>query len=329
MGLADMTKNTNGLVVALAAVAGAVIYGLGLYFLTADMFPNAGMIVAAFLFGVPIATCSLATLIADWNTPKNNLRPFQITLVIVSSQLVAGVIALREGGVCMIMAAPLFYAAGLAGAALARVFLRMRGGRALCLTLVVLPLVALPSERGAHYPTRQAEVITVVKIAAPPETVWRHTVSIPEIDPRALPATFSHAVAGAPRPVRAILDGHGVGAVRKLTWTNGVHFEEHVTRWTADRALAWDFRFGPDSIPVAVERHIDVQSQYLNLESGDYQLEPLAGGRTRLTLRTRYRLTTPINGYCKMWGDIFLNDFHRVVLAIIRQRAEADATAAT
>src|SRR5690606_9354543 len=113
----------------------------------------------------------------------------------------------------------------------------------------------------------------------------------------------------------------GIGAVRHLQWSQGVRFQEIVTAWEDDRYLAWDFSFGPQSIPAAVEAHIDVDSDYLKIASGDYLLEPLSDGGTRLTLTTRYTIATPINAYCDFWGRIFLNDFHGAVLQVIRNRA--------
>ncbi len=115
--------------------------------------------------------------------------------------------------------------------------------------------------------------------------------------------------------------------MRQLQWTRGVNFQEIVTRWEENRLLAWDFRFGPGSIPPEVEAHIKVDSTYLKLAQGDYRLEPLANGHTRLTLTTRYRIATPIDFYCDLWGRLFLNDFHGVVLRVIRDRSEKIAHA--
>ncbi len=71
-----------------------------------------------------------------------------------------------------------------------------------------------------------------------------------------------------------------------------------------------------------MEAHIKVDSTYLKLAQGDYRLEPLTNGHTRLTLTTHYQIATPIDFYCDLWGKLFLNDFHGVVLKVIRDRSE-------
>ncbi|MNN83060.1 hypothetical protein D3C81_2000660 [compost metagenome] len=70
-----------------------------------------------------------------------------------------------------------------------------------------------------------------------------------------------------------------------------------------------------------------MNSDYLKLANGDYRLESLPNGHTRLTLTTRYQIATPINFYCDLWGKVFLNDFHGVVLKVIRDRSERIAAA--
>lgn len=193
--------------------------------------------------------------------------------------------------------------------------------------VIALPLMFYPFEPLLQYEPHEGAVTTVIDIAASPEVVWQQTAEIRHVRPDELSWTFSHGIVGVPQPVDARLEGEGVGAVRQLEWTRGVKFQEIVTRWEENRLLARDFRFGTDSIPAAVEAHINVDSSYLKLTNGDYHLEALPNGHTRLTLTTRYRIATPINFYCDLWGKVFLNDFHGVVLKVIRDRSQRIAAA--
>ena len=52
-------------------------------------------------------------------------------------------------------------------------------------------------------------------------------------------------------------------------------------------------------------------------------LQPLANGRTRVTLHTDYRIRTPLNAYAAVWGELFLGDLEDNLLALIAQRAES------
>ncbi|MDR6289895.1 MULTISPECIES: hypothetical protein [Inquilinus] len=313
------------------AVPMAVVYALVLCLLAEAIDWEVGgggamMLVVAFLFGVPAAATSVAVMIAD---PRGQMRGGRHALIgfyVTSVFLFAAVVLLREGGICVIMAAPLFYLASIVGGLITGLLLRRTRGRATALVLVLAPVLGMPLEAGTSYPERTGSVITVVEIAAPPEAVWRNTVAIPDIRPRELSWTFSHAIVGVPRPEDARLEGEGVGAVRYLHWGGGIHFQEWITAWDLNRSLAWTFHFAPDSIPAAVEGHIRVNSPYLKLTGGHYTLDPLPGGRTRLTLQTDYWIATPINAYCAWWGDVFLTDFHRIVLGVIKERSERAAS---
>jgi hypothetical protein len=313
------------------AVPMAVVYALVLCLLAEAVDWEVGgggamMLVVAFLFGVPAAATSVAVMIAD---PRGQMRGGRHALIgfyVTSVFLFAAVVLLSEGGICVIMAAPLFYLASIVGALVTGLLLRRTRGRAAALVLVLAPVLGMPLEAGTAYPERTGSVTTVIEIAAPPEAVWRNTVAIPDIRPQELGWTFSHAIVGVPRPEDARLEGEGVGAVRFLRWGQGIHFEEHITAWDLDRSLAWTFQFAPDSIPAAVEGHIRVNSPYLKLTGGHYTLDPLPGGRTRLTLQTDYWIATPINAYCAWWGDVFLTDFHRIVLGVIKERSERAAS---
>ena len=54
-------------------------------------------------------------------------------------------------------------------------------------------------------------------------------------------------------------------------------------------------------------------------------IEATADGGSDLILTTRYWIRTPMNGYAAWWGGVFLGDFHRNVLGVIKNRAEAAA----
>ena len=191
--------------------------------------------------------------------------------------------------------------------------------------MIALPLLVLPLEPHLSHPDHYGSVTSVVEIDASPAAVWQHTVEIPEIARDELPFSISHDIIGVPRPQNAALEGSGPGAVRHLRWSKGVRFQEIVTAWEQDRYLAWDFHFDQDAIPASVEGHIDIDSPYLRISNGSYTLEPLPGGRTRLTLTTEYRIATPINAYCDWWGQVFLGDFHGAVLHVIKHRSETTA----
>lgn len=274
---------------------------------------------------MPMAIASVFSAIAD---PQGQ-RPlwFHVKCVVIVILVLLGlsVILFREGGICVAMAAPFFFIGGILGSILTVLVLRHQSTRKLPPLMIVLPLLLAPLETYFTYEMVDRQFTSVIEIDASPADIWAETVEIRNIAPAERQRTFSHDVVGVPKPVDARMEGQGVGAVRQLQWTDGVRFQEVVTEWDENRRLAWDFRFAPDSIPDHVEAHIDVDSSYLKLARGEYVLEPLADGRTRLTLTTHYRMATPINAYCQLWGSVFLNDFHSTVLKVIKARVEGRA----
>ncbi|HWT63336.1 MAG TPA: SRPBCC family protein [Ochrobactrum sp.] len=309
------------------AVPVAVAYGLLLYLLIWVNTAREWMPFIGGLMLLPMAISSLASSLSDPRAEKGLWRHVRMGWMIIGGLVVVSMAAFREGGICVVMASPFFCVFSALGSwATLSLIRRFRTPRSTML-VIALPLLFYPLEPLLKYEPHDGAVTTIIDIAAPPEVVWQQTAEIRNVRQDELSWTFSHGIVGVPQPVDARLEGTGVGAVRQLEWTRGVKFQEIVTRWEENKLLAWDFRFLPDSIPAAVEAHIDVNSDYLKLANGDYRLEALPNGQTRLTLTTRYQIATPINFYCDLWGKVFLNDFHGVVLKVIRDRSERIAAA--
>ncbi|QWK77263.1 SRPBCC family protein [Ochrobactrum sp. BTU1] len=309
------------------AVPVAVAYGLTLYVLIWVNSAREWMPFIAGLMLLPMAISSLASSLSDPRAEKGLWRHVRMSWMIIGGLIVVSMALFREGGICVIMAAPFFGVFSAVGSWLTLSLIRRFRTPRSTMLVIALPLMFYPFEPLLQYEPHEGAVTTVIDIAASPEVVWQQTAEIRHVLPDELSWTFSHGIVGVPQPVDARLEGEGVGAVRQLEWTRGVKFQEIVTRWEENRLLAWDFRFGTDSIPAAVEAHINVDSSYLKLTNGDYHLEALPNGHTRLTLTTRYRIATPINFYCDLWGKVFLNDFHGVVLKVIRDRSQRIAAA--
>jgi len=304
------------------AVIVALIYALLLYGLIwTDK--NSGLPFVGGLVLMPMAISSLATSIADPRGKSTAWRQIKLGWMVIGIGLALTVLFFNESIICVVMGLPIFALASCLGSLLTLTLIRKFRSPGRATFLIVLPLVGLPIEPHLIYADHLSDITTVIEIAAPAEAVWRNTVEIRNIDPSELKFTFSHGVLGMPQPQDALLTDEGTSAVRHLKWTKNIRFEEVITGWETNRFLSWNFRFSPDSIPSAIEGHIDVNSTYLTLTNGDYRLEPLANGNTRLTLTSRYRIRTPINAYCDLWGRIFFKDFHSVVLNVIKDRSEA------
>lgn len=317
----------------LLALVVVVIYGLAIYAISwlpdgAGKDDDSALVLISGVLLLAAGSGSLMTVLVDPRGEKSLGKLLGYVGIALAVVTVLTVIVFAEGIVCIIMAVPILVPGMAIGMVAAKASLRAWQNRYGAFMVVALPLLVLPLEIRVDWPDYQGFVTTEVIIAAPADTVWAETVEIRDIDPKALRFTPSHSLMFFPRPLDAQLDRHGPGATRYLKWTGGVHFREHITEWDQNRRLGWTFGFDPDSIPAEIDSHLRPDAEASKLLSGEYVLEPMADGRTRLVLTTHYQVSLPWNGYGRFWADLLLNDFHSVVLDVVKQRAEAAAVVA-
>ncbi|MBA4490509.1 SRPBCC family protein [Paracoccus sp. S1E-3] len=312
----------------LLALAVAVIYGLAIYAIAWLPRGDGAMVVISGAFLLAAGVGSLMTVLVD---PRGERSFGQLLGYAAVALLIVAILTIMlfiEGIICIIMAIPILLPGVSIGIAFAQIVLGWWQNRYGAFMMAALPLLVLPLEVRMDWPDYQGFVSTEIVIAAPPETVWANTVEIRDIDPATLRFTPSHGLMFFPRPLDARLDRAGAGATRSLEWTGGIRFREHINVWEENRRLGWTFGFDPHSIPAEIDSHLRPDTEASELLRGDYVLEPLADGRTRLVLTTYYKVSLPWNGYGRIWANRLLTDFHSVVLDVVRQRSEAAAQVA-
>ena len=235
----------------------------------------------------------------------------------------------NEGAICIAMVLPLWLPAAVGGALAnrwnARRTRRARERDLLSVGWVVLPLSILLIERGQPPAWQERLVTRQAVVSATPEQLWPAVLSIPTIAATEGRATLTHDALGVPRPREAMLVRRGGRLVRSARWGSELRFDEIVTRIEPHSTLAWRFAFGDDSVQRYTDRHIAPDGPMLKILGGSYRLQPLAGGRSLLTLETRYRMRSPLAPYLAWWGERLLGDVQDNILAIVEQRAESSA----
>jgi hypothetical protein len=211
-----------------AAMLGISVYGFGLYG-------------ATLFFGTPLLMGASAGFFYNCPHPQS----WRGTMVVVSLlMMVAGGVLLLfalEGVICLVMAAPLVFPLGMIGGALGKA---IADSTETSIRQTIVVLLALPLLAGAealYHPAPEYVVVSTVEIDAPPETVWRHVVEFPDL-PEPDEWYFK---AGVSCPLRARIEGRGVGAVRYCEFTTGA-FVEPITVWDEPRRLAFDVTEQPD-----------------------------------------------------------------------------------
>jgi uncharacterized membrane protein YhaH (DUF805 family) len=269
--------------------------------------------------GVPFTIGYISSYIYNYR----HARPpgESVVLALASVTIAAGAMILfaLEGLICIAMALPIAWAVAWPGAVLGRIVARRGLHAAGASMALIVPLYLGVEPRNT--PSTH-EVTTVVEIAAPPDVVWRHVVTFPDL-PRPTELLFR---AGVAAPMRAHIEGHGVGAIRYCDFTTG-SFVEPITTWDENRRLAFDIT---SQAPPMTELspyagvhppHVD---GYFRATHGEFRLSPLPGGGTLLEGRTDYVVDMFPQTYWKVPARAIVTAIHARVLHHIQTLAEEE-----
>lgn len=230
-----------------------------------------------------------------------------------------------EGLVCLVMASPIMYLATTLGAIVGFLIAMSttQGGH----LSIALPILFCGLLADAWlYREQQYEVLTAIEIAADPHEVWPVVVAFPDIE-RKPHGIFAWGVA---YPLRARIEGDGIGAIRYCEFSTG-DFVEPITTWNEPFHLAFNVIEQPDPLKeFSFFEHIHPPhlDGYLRSHRGEFRLVPLEPGRMRLEGRTWYSIRMNPQGYWRMWADGIIHRIHLRVLDHIRETVE-EQTAST
>ena len=249
--------------------------------------------------------------------------------VAAAMTLIGGVILilcgmLMEGIVCVVMAAPFGAALAFLGVVAGYFLARTKNADGTLQSAAWLAIVAIVALEGWNPPAPlEATTASVVVIDAPAERVWAELHDI-----RDLPAADENFLFrfGIAHPTGTATDGQGVGAARLCKLSTG-DMPEIVTVWKPGRELRFKVLSTPPSMRETgfFGRTIDtthIHSAYASLEGG-FKLEPLPGGRTRLTGESHYLLNIAPASYWNLWTEGIVHMVQRRVLEHVKTRAEA------
>jgi hypothetical protein len=164
------------------------------------------------------------------------------------------------------------------------------------------------------------EMRSSIVIDAPPDAVWPHVIAFPEIPP---PDEWMFR-AGVAFPVRAHIDGAGVGAVRYCVFSTGA-FVEPITHWEPGHRLSFDVVESPAPLR-ELSPYRDLAPPhlhgYLRPRRGEFRLVDLGDGRTQLEGSTWYELEMGPEAYWRIFSNAIIHRIHHRVLQHIKHEVE-------
>lgn len=247
---------------------------------------------------------------------KRDVRAWLVSVFVLMAALV---MFAYEGLFCIAMAAPMWLGIGALGLVFGRAlhgFVRfvVPGG------LLSLPLLHL-GERLTAPPSTVYEATTEVVVQASPQQVWDHLVTFDRLQP---PQEWWFR-AGIAFPVHATIEGRGVGAVRKCSFSTG-DFVEPIEVWDEPRLLRFTVEQCPPPMFEWNPLHDHVDAAHLHgsfaAKRGQFELVPLPDGSTLLRGTTWYVHGLHPEGYWRVFSDWLVHSIHRRVLHHIRDAAE-------
>jgi uncharacterized membrane protein YhaH (DUF805 family) len=310
------------------AIFASLLIGLAMVFVSVFVANTYG---ASLFIATPLVMGATAGFIHNRRVARSFGSTLGVAFWSVTIPGIALLIFALEGAICLVMAAPIVLPLGLMGGMIGKAIADCSINRAAAgrttrpgseLILVILALPALAGAETLYRPSSLREVETAVEIAAPPERVWRHVVSFPELAP---PREW-YFRAGIACPTSAWIDGTEVGAVRHCVFSTG-EFVEPITTWDEPRHLAFDVTEQPDpmrELSPFGEIHPPHLDGNMRSRRGEFRLIALPTGRTRLEGRTWYELEMFPQGYWTLISDAIVHRIHRRVLDHIQSLCETE-----
>jgi len=228
---------------------------------------------AALFVGLPTILAIGLTL-----TPKAKSATGMVVKGTTIGLLLSGIV-LGEGFVCILMAAPLFYAIGIAiGLVTDRARRRERGNRLNVSVVLVFVVLSLEGVWPLTSPDTSASATSVRVIQATSEQVGQELSSPPRFDKARLPLYLR---GGFPFPVSATGSGIGVGSRREVAFSMGGAMTYPVTFEVVESRPGYvRFRCLSDSSPI---------HNWLAWETAEVSWADAGNGRQAVTWKLSYR----------------------------------------
>lgn len=271
---------------------------------------------------LPILVGLLASLLLESDKERSFVDSFQTGLLAIGFSILPMLLFGVEGLVCLAMALPLGAIGVAIGVSIGRAINSAKWAAQRRNKLLVSVAVLAPFALGvdawlpAHF--QGHEVSTEFIIDAPSDRVWPLINNLSSIDNSRdwlLDLGFAH-------PTKTQTSGSGVGASRICRLTTG-DMNEVIDGWEPNRLLRFHVLNTPACM-VEMNPFGEVNSAHLTgyyrCVAGEFRLEPLPGGRTRIVATSWYEHRFGPSWYWTLWTDTIVHRVHMSVFLEIQAR---------
>lgn len=275
-----------------------------------------------YLFIIPTILGIIPLMFADNDKLKSYKKIIFIPWLTVTTFFLTMFLFGIEDFICLLILAAPYFILGTIGALIYRIVqINRQKSKGKLLVLVLLPFMFAPLEESLIIPSDTYNVTSEVIINETPENIWNNIVEVQKIDSKEYNSGFFNSI-GIPRPLSASVDKKELGGQRIGNFEGGLMFIETITIYEENKKVSFDIKIDPTTIRQKVfDQHV-LNGNYFKFVDATYVLTELKNGQVKLTLSSRYRLTSTINFYSKFWGDIILTDFQDRLLKVIKNRCD-------
>ncbi|MEM1294461.1 MAG: SRPBCC family protein, partial [Verrucomicrobiota bacterium] len=277
-----------------------------------------------------IGTPFVVGMVTGYQTNRKEPRSAKSSVWVATLAILLGGATLLlfalEGIICVLMAGIPAIVLAIGGALIGHAIAHHARSKASVTNQLASLILFLPLFAGIETLDRNTtvyEVETAVEINAPPLEVWPNVIDFPDLPPPPRIVQWS----GIAYPMRARLEGEGVGAIRHCEFSTGA-FVEPITVWEPGRRLAFDVTSQPHPLQEWSPYH-DIHPPHLDgyfrSIRGEFRFIELPNNRTRLEGSTWYEIDIAPAGYWSLISDLVIHRIHLQVLDHVKREAERAA----
>lgn len=277
---------------------------------------------APLFLGLPFLMGFLSSLLYGVHEPRTIKECLAISFLAIWITAIALVAFLIEGMLCIAALFPIACGCCLIGACVGYGVQRLPPSRR---NYIQSPLMCgLALLCGATLPVDNSRTLssqTTIQIHRSPADVWPHVIAFSEISP----PTEWLFLQGVAYPIRARIEGSGVGAIRYCEFSTGP-FVEPITVWNEPHELRFSVTETPPALiewnplGTVIAPHL---KGYFESLGGQFILQEIAPNVTEIKATTWYTHKVAPTWYWSLISDPILHLIHSRVLEHIKTAAES------